>query len=234
MSSIRRQSGTTRRSSKAGWTPRQGVKSEIKKMLASTLERKHIDTYVDSSTTYPLMSAPTITQLNVISQGNSESTRIGNKINYKSFTGRFHVVVQSPVDNTDNVISTRVVILMWKPNSTPTAGQIFQSVSTATKALLSPFNHEYKKQFMVLYDSGIVDVYPIYGNNGAGTPAKQNTGMEMHFNIPLIVKPLTGLSADYNGSSTTDSSNRIYIVYGADIAAKLDIEGWARVSYTDA
>lgn len=228
MSSSRRVSGVTRRSTKPGFT-KKSMSSAINKALAEKLERKHLDTWHSIAPS----TAGSLTELNQISQGNTVSTRVGNKINYKSLVIRMAHQCDANTNSTLAVIRARFMIILWRPNSTPTVGNILHDTASSTKMLFSPHNKEYKASFSVLYDSGCTSIHPLYGDSGA---TFQNAGTFIETTFPLIVKPLTNVSATYDGSSSTDSNNRLYLFEVSDVAGGTvhHLNGYSTISWTDA
>jgi len=205
------------------------VASEVKKELARTLEKKHLDYYLDTGGTMPVAGA--LYEINQISQGTTVSTRVGNKINYHSLIVRPMVFNQSVTMTTRPSHLTRLILFLWKPNSAPSVANILHDVSSGRKIMFSPFNMEYKKSFNVLYDSGPIMTTNLYGDSGA---THQNAGTFLEAPLPLIVKPLTSVVATYDGTSSTNSDNRLYVLYAGDEADKTDIEGWITLKWTDA
>lgn len=223
--SERRGTGTTRRVQK-GFSP-SSVRSEVKKALADVLERKHVNIYTDTSSTMPVAGA--LAQLNTCAQGTTATTRVGNAINYKSLVARADVSPVNPTHATIYGHSVRFVIFRWLANSTPSVANVMADVSSGTRLLLSPFNHEYRSQFKILYDSGKINLQQAWG---AAAPFEGWTTGAV--SIPLIVKPLTGIKAVYDGSSSTNSTNRLYVLYAGDVANLADLHLYTQLNFTDA
>lgn len=159
---------------------------------AGIIEKKFLDGIQALNTD----TTGSVTALNAMAQGTSQSTRIGNKITMKSLYVRW-ALGQGTTTATPPIV--RVTILYDKqPNATlATLAEIYQV--TGSSLTLSPMNMANRDRFIVLMDETYSPAYPyndtavtefadfhkkylklnldtIYNNTNGGTIADINTG----------------------------------------------------------
>lgn len=199
MSSSRRSSGQGKRRSKnASFVPKSpsSIQKEIRTQLLQVAERKYKETEINTTVT---SYTGNITQLNTVSQGSTVNTRNGDSLYAKSLV--FRSICKGIGDDDPHMI--RFLVIRWLPNSTPTTAQILDdSYVGTTRVCYAGYNHFYKKQFKVLYDSGPFMVQACSVTAGGGPDIRHIANIV----IPLNVK------IDYDSASSTNSNNRLYYV----------------------
>jgi len=211
----RRGQGTKRRATKTGWVPRAPtVKSEVKKILAQTVEKKFVDVSINKG---DLDKNGYLNLISTIAQGTTQSTRIGDGIFPKSISFR----LMASMITSGTSVQFRYCIIQWNENSTPSVANILQTSGT-DMVHVSPFNFQYKKQrFQFLHDSG--PVFCTYGT------VDHSSG--------LVVIPLSQKAIHYTPASSTDSDTRFYFLACCFLdapATDLGLRTIIRMTYTDA
>ena len=119
-------------------------------MLKSVAEQKYYDereSYNAAGT--PLDNAGST--LNVMTeppQGSSKNERIGDRISITSVQVIFSCYFPT-AGNPTLFNRWRLIIFVWKDDTTPTLGEILEDVTIPT---ISPFNHDNKVKRKILYD----------------------------------------------------------------------------------
>lgn len=90
----------------------------------------------------------TITSISDVSQGDTDVTRDGDQIYIRSLEMSWEVAV----GDTYNIV--RLIVLQWFPATTPTISDILLT-SGNNDSVLSPYSHDTRFQFKVLYDRKI-------------------------------------------------------------------------------
>lgn len=158
--------------------------------------------------------------LGQIARGDSDSDRDGDKITPRSIQMRLRLLFADAY-NVVRVMVLRCTDTVGGLSSTLpfSPGTIFQHNSTTEDALYSPFNHDYRSRFNVLYDR----LFTLSTN--------RNDGL---VNIVKRIK-LSKKNIEYNGSNTADGRNRLILLVMSDSAAVShpSVEGWVRLNYKD-
>lgn len=146
-----------------------------------------------------------------IVQGDGQSQRIGDEVHIKSILARFSIVH----GDTNNMV--RVVILRWlndQADATPT--NILEGISS-TQAPLSPFNWNYRRDFVVLYDN----LFACSTYTNANLVEK------------LYIKRVGKLQ--FNPAASTVKSNGLYLfaISDSSIAPHPTIQYYTSIPYTD-
>lgn len=221
--SSRRTTGQGRRTASGrGFQPKSAssVKKEVKTQILSMAERKYVDTDVDSGT---IATTGVVQQLNGIAQASTVSGRTGDSVFVKSIVarGRFQPVSAGNC-------TFRYMFILWKPNSTPTASQILED-DGSEKCVISNYNHEYKKSFKVLYDSGCQFAVTQEGNPSSTSAI---TTIFLQNVLQKLVLPINQ-KCEYTAASSTNSDNRLYFIRWSagsnDVSSKVQI----RLNYLD-
>lgn len=121
------------------------TKKYVKKQISKDIETKYFDIQRPSD---DIDYSGRIDRLTGVSQGTTDSTRIGDKLTMRSLRISYEATV---ADSTNMV---RFIIVQWFPNSTllaPTSSYVLSTIGSAL-APQSPYIHDYKNQFNVLYD----------------------------------------------------------------------------------
>lgn len=169
----------------------QKQKKEVKKLVQAPMERKHFVTAYEGNAS---SSVHVITDLTGIAQGDAYNERDGDSI--KIVGGYF----RGSVVGSDATNIVRITLIRWKPTTTPTANDIYQSTGIGTVgSIYSEFDRDNRKSFTVLKDIFIhVDGY---------NPQKP-------FYIRIKNQPML----KYMGSST-NGANKLYLIHSSDSIA---------------
>lgn len=116
----------------------------VKKMIAFNHEKKYNN---NTRNSLGVDNAGTIDAICQPSQGSSDTTRDGDAIVVKSIDLRFNVI------GGDATNFTRFILFQWKPDTSPIVGDIL--LSSAGLANVSPYNHDNKQMFKILYDTSV-------------------------------------------------------------------------------
>lgn len=174
-----------------GLTKKQ--RSEVKKIATAPMERKRFPVYKQGLS---ISTSHHIDDLSSVYQGSTEEGRTGDAI--KIISGHIKGVVVAA--DTTNIV--RYTVLRWKPNTIPTAADIYDDATIgANGAMFSPFNHINRPSFVVLADRYI----DLEATNG---------DMQKMFNIRIKPQPKT----IYEGGANT-GSNKLYIIWSSDSVA---------------
>jgi len=120
-------------------------KSQVSKIAKNVVSRKIETKYIDSTYNSGFDTTGTIQILsNIITQGVTDSDRVGDKCEMKSLAMRGY----ASYGDTVNIM--RVILFQWKPSSTtaPVITDILQTVHR-----FSHYNHDKKALYRVLYDT---------------------------------------------------------------------------------
>jgi len=122
-------------------TEKGQVKSMVKNQLSRVIETKYVDSNYnsgfDSSGTIQILS-------NIITQGDTDSDRIGDKLLMRNLSIRGY----ASYGDTVNVM--RVILFQWKLSNASVTPTITDILQTAHR--FSHYNHDKKAQYSILYD----------------------------------------------------------------------------------
>jgi len=179
------------------------VEQVILKHEAKTVEHKYFDVVTPLTT---LSSTASIFDLSGTTVGTSDIQRIGDNIVPKSLEFNFWL-------NGETFSSiVRVVVFRWMPNSVPAIGNLLHSAE-----LLSPFVHDLRHLFNVLYDKTI-----IVANNG-------NEIYSSHNSLKMAKKNI-----EYQ-LGTSGGANKVYCMFLTDRNLATSCIGrlYSRLNYID-
>lgn len=188
------------------------VKRFVKKQINVTKEHKYFDTSFNLQT---IPIAGNVDQLSTVPQGNTDTTRVGDKILPTSLEMNFQFVAV-PADVTNYI---RHIVFRWKPNTvsvTPAVASILAYAGTA-QSPASPYYHDGRNQFEILYDKMYTfDAYNI-------TKVIKET-------VPLARKTVNFVAGGNNGMG------HLYQITLSDSGAVAHptVIGYVRLNYTDA
>lgn len=191
------------------------TKAEVKRYVQGTREHKYFDTPFAVVT---IPRAGNVLELTTIAQGLLDTNRIGDNIQPTSL--QINLLFSN--DLAAGVATwIRFVIFRWKIDTNialPALGNIMQNTPASTLAPLSPFNHDQRSQFEVLYDD-LFNLDNVYGS--------VNKCYKM-------LLPLAQKEVKYDAATTT-ASGHLYSIMISNVAAVLPTAtGYIRVNYTDA
>lgn len=173
-------------------------------------ERKFLDTQLNN---IALTTAPIVTQLTNVAQGNTDSTRLGSKITIVGI--ELSYLVQSAISN-----SMRILLVQNRQSNGATinTAELYQD-NTAGDNIVSPWHKDFRRKFLVKYDK--VHLFSITGN------AFSHVKKYIKCNIPIRY--------DGNVGDITDvQSNSLSYVTSVDIADATAVNTlFVRLWFTD-
>lgn len=205
---------TMRKKSRSKKNTKVATKTYVKKILHKTNETKY---YELGATPGNVDFNGSLVLLTGLSQGTTDSQRIGDKINLRAFKIHYQLLVG------DAYNTFRIIIFQWKPNTqlvTPTVANILVGTTVGTvNAPLANYVWDYQNQFIVLYDKlHVLDALNM------STKAYRKT-VKLKFAKKTI---------EYYAASTA-ASNHLYMLCISDsgAAAHPTIQYQTRVMYDD-
>lgn len=172
-----------------GLTKKQ--RAEVKKIATGPMERKRWPVYKEAMT---ISSTHFVDDLMAVPQGDTEQSRDGDAIKITQCRIKGHII------GTDASNIIRMTVIRWKPNTIPTAADIYDDTTIgANGAMFSAFKHTTRDSFVVLADKYIKVEGATYGN------------IQKMFNIYIKPQPKT----TFNGALTT-GQNKLYIIWSSD------------------
>jgi len=141
--------------------------------------------------------------------GTTDQTRIGDSIFTRSI--ELNYAVTSITADQFNMI--RVLIFIWKPTSTPVVTDVLQFGNGTVIAPLSPYNHDRRDDFFILYDK--LHMMP-YKDAGAGLVSVTSNSAQAKMN--LIYKIPSFLRKVQYVATTAVGNNHVYMLFYGDSA----------------
>lgn len=144
---------------------------------------------IDPTTTIPY-------SLTNVTQGNTDTTRIGDKLHVSALILRFnmHLYPHNDASNGQTQAYFRIICFQWLENdayNTPTVSKLLESTS-----LNAPWNHDQSSSFFILYDK----VHPMNSTKPSGL-----------LTVPIIPK---FRRIDYNGGGTSGNKKIWLLIIG--------------------
>lgn len=163
-------------------------RKEVKKLVMAPMEKKNFPWFYQD---LDITDVHNISNITAIPQGDGEAERDGDSVKITGTYGRGAIIVG------DGFNMVRLTLIRWKCNGEPTAAQIYDLTNIGTNgSMYSPFNHNYRDQFVVLQDKFInLDTY---------NPYKQ-----------VIIKAGPQPKTTYNAGAIT-GINKIYMILSSD------------------
>ena len=150
-----------RRGRKPALTLRQ--RAEVQRLVHRNLELKYFAFNSGAGSaigsTFNISPAPFL-----VTQGVTDSNRIGDELTWVSAKLRFEIVNSLGVAS-DNYNNFRFVIFQWHPNSTPVATDVFISGPSGAPDIYSTYGHDRRHEFTIVYD----ECFKTVGNGQAAT-----------------------------------------------------------------
>lgn len=201
------------RSKKLDRKTAQAVKNIVQAQLAPVIEKKHKDTSISVS------NASTFNQylnLTAITQGDSDTTRDGDRVTIDSIQLRFKLQC---IDST-NV--QRLVLVQWHEDTVlanAALSTILQYSSSIPNDIYSPYQIDKNSKFKVLWDRTFTQVL---------TQESDQISVNVFIN--------KGFKKEIQFTNAASSGvGHIFLLYVSDstVTAHPTIQGWARVRYYD-
>lgn len=190
------------------------TRKEVKQIIKRVAETKYLNFHAD------LVSVPStgyINRMSTIAQGQTDSTRIGDKLRYKSMELRGEFI------GADTTQLVRLILFVWKPDSNADAPAALSDVLHGTytgsnEVPMAPYTHDLRSNFTILRDK-------TYALSTAGRPSVQ-----FHWKLNNVRgKELKLIAAGNEGK------NHIYMmaVSDSDVASHPTLSVISQLSYTD-
>jgi hypothetical protein len=184
--------------------------------LASSLQASREKKFLVSSISQPTDKLGHIIALNNMDQGLGDSSRVGDRIQCTRLTLKLWRVIPGSASGR---FSLRFLVIIDRQNTIDDVGKIFLGVDGLACPLLQ-YVKDYRKQFVVLYDSGSnhMDQY------NKGTTTQHSIGLHLRTQFSAATANITtGAIKLVCISNMSDTSNSKPILLGT-----------LRVDYTDA
>jgi len=197
-----------------GYTGRFGKNGEL----------KFFDTAI-SFTIDATGEVPATGQLNLIPQGDTESTRVGRKCTVKSIEWWLNMQYNPSAANVEDLTKIAIVQDKQANGAAATAALVYTSTNLPT----APRNLENEPRFRVLKE--IVQVWNAQaGVAGAYAPVQKYVHGRKKVNIPLIFD-----STATTGAIGTIRTNNIFLLAGTGGSSDdlVNVNGNVRIRYTD-
>jgi len=176
-------------------------------------------------------TTPYVASITDISQGDTDTDRNGDRINYRGLEIRQRVAV-NPSQTLAAGMVVRRVIFQWLPNdATPPipSNVLLADPFTGTVQVVSTYNHDGRDQYRILNDE---TWYHAGGLVGAGVA--QLTGTSGGYEHKIISVGSIIKHVQYSASGVT-GTNKLYIMYLTDMTASFAPLVWfnAKLTYED-
>lgn len=207
------------RAAAAKLTPIQ--RKQVKELIKEPMEHKYYEDPITDAFGVP--SSGATYQLSLIPQGDTDSTRDGDRLTLTSVNIRGSVYC----GDVTNLI--RVIFYQWRPQSTPTITDILSKGADGTNIdVYSHYNHDKRSEFKILSDR----TYSLAGYGTTVSPYGQDT--EKLFNINISKKLIKNLQY-VNGSTSVGSNQLWYLaISDSDATPNPTLTFKIRMNYIDA
>lgn len=195
------------------------TKKYVKKIIHKETETKYRDLSLAAQPYLVALGATTIVDLCDIPQGNTDISRVGDKITIRGLEMRFELTVA------DVTNALRIIVFQWYPNTSlpaaptnPVGSSILADVTTYP--WLSNYVHDYQNQYGVLYDK-------LFNLNTVNKPT-----------IEFKIKPrmrYVKKTINFTGG-TNDGSNKLFMLLVSDSGAgpNPSVRVQSRIRFDDA
>lgn len=169
----------------------KSVKSYVKAKIHKQIEDKYVDTtLVGSAPNYN----PTVGQLSLPLQGTGENLRVGDRIRPTRIT------LEGNIQGANTHVF-RLILVKWKPYSTPVAGDILTNSFLGTfNSVNAPYEDKSKDAYQVIYDKK-------FDISATGTNLKS-------FKKTIAMKKLSPIN--FVGTNTITGTNKIWYIITQD------------------
>jgi len=193
-------------------------KVQVKRILGVQRELKYLDTGTND---YPISTTPVIFQLCSVAQGDTDTTRDGDRIYLKK------MYIRGLLDVSDETNIVRLIFFQWKPNSAATATNILAPGPSGSIDVNSHYQHDNRQMYKILWDKTMLIAGPGTTPETPITPINQKR-------FQLILN--RGLNRQMQFSAgTTTSTNQIYYIAVSDssVIAHPTLTMMTRLMFTD-
>lgn len=200
------------------------AKKECRKIVNCVAEKKY---FTNSPGPADVTNSGVVTCISLIPQGDTDSTRDGDGLVLRSIEINWEAL-SSPGTGTSLVDCVRFIVFQWFPNSVPAAGSVLLNAGS-TSSHLSPWNHDQRFNFRILYDKR-------YDVTKANANPQINSNSKVTSPRILITKGFK-YHIQYQ-SGTTVGSNLIYVLAITDTGGTAgnvpQYNFYSKINYTDA
>lgn len=184
---------------------------QVKRLVHQTQELKYIafnsGVATQATSTMSVSNTPF-----AIPQGVTDQDRVGDSITYGPFL-KLRINIANGQGATGDIYNNvRVAIVQWKPNTVPTAGDIFLNDPSGAPGVYSNYSHDKRQMFNILFDK----VWTTIGNAAAAGTANTSafvTGVQdLTISLKRAVKHVQYLAGGTSGT------NLLYICIVSDSA----------------
>lgn len=190
--------GMTKKSFKRRWKKAKKATTTVAKIARNVVMNMSEKHYFDYTNTHSLTTTWALTAISNVQQIGGDTGRDGDEIIQKSLMMKFGL---SGADATNNC---RIVVIRFLADGNPTAAQIFSNDATVYSPL-SMYNHDNRKLFNVVYDSGVVAVA-----NAAG--GRLHVARDVSVNLKQTKQR-------FDGGTTNNVKGALYLFYASDSSA---------------
>lgn len=178
---------------------------QVKRIINRKSELKYI---VANSAPSSITTTVGINTIMSIAVGQTDSTRIGDKVILTKIEGRMHFTNTGDATN-----FVRVILFQWKESTVPTAADILLAGSSGTQDVGSLYAHDTRSQFKILYDK----ILRLVGNAAAATTP--NTDLSILVLHPIIFGKKLLPNIQFIAGSSTVCYNSVYLLTVSDSTA---------------
>jgi hypothetical protein len=213
-------------------SPKQ--KQQVRAMLSSQLETKQKTFGVNA---VAVTTAGTCYDMTALVQDNTESGRVGDRVQLKSVDFRYTITVGATglIAAADQFNTVRVIIFKWRENDavdSPTTAKLLDVIAGYPTSILLP-NRNLEHQYKVYYDkTHVVYNTPLW--NGAAVAWYHGVGGTMCTDNHHISGPLGFI--EFEPPAGFQGEGNLYLFVGSDsaFAPNPTITCLANIRYTDA
>lgn len=217
------------------------AKRSFARFANRVLRVAHEKKYIELSTTFgtPATSsgaatgAPFTVALTNIAIGDTENSRDGNQVYLRSLDIRLRAIVNPEYSAFGTAAPTnpwstagawfndkvRLIIWQWFPMDDPTTGApSLQDTILQAATTLSPYNHDNRKNFRILYDKKVRLAQNVVDVDGTGSPFSYGYPMHELADFSVRIRRFANRVLTFQGSSAS-ANNHVYLTLMTDWAA---------------
>lgn len=196
-------------------------KQQVRRMIDSEVELKFINAYLGSAA---VTSTPIITGMTDIAQGDTDSSREGDRvklvggINLRGSV--FADVATGDVTQTHAIV--RLIIFQWHPTSAsggatePTAANVLLDGPSGSPDVYSHYSHDQRQNFSVVYDEVFEPIGVTAGGAGA---VNMHSGVQKYFTRRILLAKKIRHQMQFQAASTVNATNHLYFMSMSNLAA---------------
>ncbi|AUM61975.1 capsid [uncultured virus] len=172
-------------------------KKQVVKIVRANQELKYFNSITAAS---GLSTTPTMFQLTNIPQGDTDTTRDGDRLKLLKFYVRGSFVFG---DSTNFI---RLIFFQWKPNSTPVSTSVLLPGPSGSVDYLSQYNHDLRQEYKILYDK----TFTLVSYSQVGVPSNQYIPIASNsIKLFKFMRKPKSTNLQYTGG-TTSGTNQVW------------------------